>query len=101
MPSPLDYRFIDPSIYCSAHRVEREIQLEHVHACAAEEAERRRFGVLADQLADAFDGDAARRGDSLRLELGGGRRDVRIETGAARRHHLRRHLTGARRLPPS
>ena len=80
--------------------VEREVQLEHVDAGAAEEPNVGGSVCAAIELTHALERRrraAARH--ARRLQLRGGRRDVRIQAGAAGRHHFRRHLAGRARLP--
>ena len=50
--------------------IEREIQLEHVDARLAEEAERPALGVRRDEAPDIRLGDAALARDARHLELG-------------------------------
>ena len=64
-----------PSCHCysltlGADRVECEVQLEHVDARLAEEAERALVGVLTDERHDLIEREAAHLGDARRLEAG-------------------------------
>ena len=60
-------------------RVEREVQLEHVHAGLAEEAEHAPVGVLLHEGEDIREWNVAFPGDPSRLDPGVGRGDVRVE----------------------
>ena len=79
---------------CPERLVEREVQLEHVDARPAEKAERRRLGVRLNQFAHALDRHTSGRRDARGLQLRRGRRNMRIQPGAARRDHFGRHLAG-------
>ena len=48
--------------------VEREVELEHVHARLAEEAERAAVGVLVDEREHLVEREAARARDARRLQ---------------------------------
>ena len=73
--------------------VEREVQLEHVHARLAEEAERAAVGVLVDELEHLVLASRPRASrDPGRLDARVLGRDVRVEPGARRGHRIGRHV---------
>src|SRR5436853_3066866 len=63
-------------------RIEREIELEHVHPGLAEQAEQSALGVLGDQAAHDALVQLACPGHAADLIEGGRRADVRIEAAA-------------------
>ena len=62
--------------------VEREVELEHVHARLAEEAERAAGRVPVDQLQDVGEVEPARLGHPRSLQARVRERDVRVEARA-------------------
>ena len=83
---------------CPKRLVERQIQLEHVDARAAEQPERRPFGVgrtSARTARDRAPRARATRATWISAASGG---MCGIHPAAARRHHLRRHLLGGHAL---
>jgi len=58
--------------------VQGQIQFEHIYSRLAEEAEIARLGVRCHQASKLVGSETAFLGYALNLELGGGRRDVRI-----------------------
>ena len=72
--------------------VERQVELEHVHARLAEHAERAVVCVLLDQLAHALERQPAHLGDPARLDLGVVLRDVRVHAGGRGLHRVGRHV---------
>ena len=86
---------------------QRQIQLEHIDARLAEDAEGAAFGrLLAPAREPAPRDDAARSRHARDLVLGGRRRDVRIEAAAGGGHQVDRHrrcvarIGGAQRRDP-
>src|SRR3984893_17686448 len=71
--------------------VEREIELQYVHARLAQEPKQATFRVVHDELADAIFGQIARLGNTGHLEKGRLRRDVRIEAGGRGGDQVLRH----------
>ncbi len=65
--------------------VERAVERQDVHARVAEQRPHR---DRRDQRADPVERQAARGGDARRLRHRGGRRQVRVEAGAARRDQI-------------
>ena len=63
-------------------RVECEVERQHVDARLAEDAPLPAFGMLLDELPELFRRNISGFCNSLDLELGRGRRDVRVEAGA-------------------
>ena len=80
----------------AASSVEGEVELEHVDAGLAEEAERAAVGVVVDQLQDALERDAADLGDAVRLDPGVGLRDVRVDAGGRGRDRVDRDVAAVR-----
>ena len=64
--------------------VEREVELEHVDARLAEEAERAAVGVLRDQLLHGGERQVANGRDAPSLEIRVGGRDLGIDARAGR-----------------
>ena len=78
-----------PSALCP---VEGEVELEHVDAGLAEEAQRAPVRVLADQLLDGRERQVPHGGDAPRLQLRVGRRDVRVDARARGRDRVDRDV---------
>ena len=72
--------------------VERKVELEHVHAGLAEEAEPAAVGVVVDQLLHALDGQPALLGDARGLQVGVRRGDVRVDARRGRRDGVDRDV---------
>src|ERR1019366_7114007 len=66
-----------------SQRVEREVQLEHVDTRLAEKTEPLFLRSLADEGADALDGQTPGVGDARRLVLGSSDAGLRVEIGRA------------------
>ena len=64
------------------HRIQRQIQRQHVHPRLAEHAEQARRGVRGDQVAQRSFVDSARLRHARDLERRGGGRDVGVEPAA-------------------
>src|SRR5260370_30721596 len=74
----------DCRLFCRCERrnvVKIEIELKHVDARLAEEAQLPPLGVPRDHLADCILGEMTLAGDASHLELRACRCDVRIEAG--------------------
>ena len=86
---PVNHAQPEPS---TARLVERQVQLEHVHARLAEEAEQcgPRCARRPASRTCVF-GQAARVGDARHLEQRVGGRDVRVEAAGRRGHGVDRH----------
>ena len=72
--------------------VEREVELEDVHARLAEETERAVVGVIVDEVEHVLERKATGLGDSRSLQPGVLGRDVGVETRAGRRDGVDRHV---------
>src|ERR1700752_1963674 len=64
------------------HLVQRQIQLQHVHARFTKHAELAASRITIDQRLHVVGGELTRFGDAFDLVRGGGRADLRIETAA-------------------
>src|SRR5262245_56098128 len=62
--------------------VQRKIELQHVHARLAENAERAAERMLRNERAHLFDRNTTRFRDANGLKIGVARTDVRIQTGS-------------------
>ena len=74
--------------------VESEVELEHVHAGLAEQAEEAAVGVVGDQAVDLGERQVADRGDPVRLDPGVGLGDVGIDARGRRGDRVDRHVGG-------
>src|SRR4029077_6941781 len=59
--------------------IQRQVQLQHVHMRFAKQAQEPALDVVDNELADLVFGQVARLGHAGHLEIGAGRRDIRIE----------------------
>src|SRR5260370_10055149 len=64
--------------------IQRQVQLQNIHARLTEESELAAFGVLRDQLQKLVFSNASGPGDAGNLKLGSRRSDMRIKAGARR-----------------
>ena len=74
--------------------VECEVELEHVHAGLAEQAEEAAVGVVGDQARHLRQRQVADRGDPVRLDPGVGLGDVRIDPRRGLRDRVDRDVGG-------
>jgi hypothetical protein len=72
-------------------RIEREVELEDVDARLTKDAELPSGGVGINETPDIRLRDAALTGHTRNLEVGCGRRDMRIDPGGRRRHKINGH----------
>ena len=67
-------------------RVERQVQLEHIHTRVAQDPERWQIGVLRNQRLDLADRQASRLGNTRRLQARVCWGDMRIEAAGGSSH---------------
>ena len=71
--------------------IQREVQLEHVDPCFAQETELPSFGVGQDNMAKRVFGHPSFMRHARDLEIRRGGSDVRVDAGRGRRHEVDRH----------
>ena len=79
--------------------VEREIEQQYIDARLAQDTEQAILDIVADKLPHAIFGQVAGLGNSRDLEVGGLRRDVRVEAAAGRGHQIDRDGSAGILLP--
>src|SRR5438105_7875651 len=80
--------------FSSAHLIEREIQLQNIHAGIAEDTEISPIGVLLDELANFVFAQSASFGDTRDLQLGITQTDLWIESATGRGNCICRNRLG-------
>ena len=81
-------------MFSSARLIEREIQLQNIHAGIAEDTEISPIGVLLDELANFVFAQSTSFSDARKLHFGITQADLRIESATGRRNCIRWHTLG-------
>src|SRR3984885_1001636 len=88
---------VDMALLAPCEAVEGEVDLQHVYAGLAHEPEGVAVGVLRNKLVDLCQREVADGGDPVRLDVGIGDRDVRVDARGGALHGVRRDLRDRQR----
>ena len=85
-------RAFGPRALLRAGAIQSKIERKHIDARLAENTEGAALDVIRDELADVIFRQVARLRNARHLEIGGFRRDVRVEPAARRGYQVGRNL---------